>query len=295
MLKAIILHLQGINEENLYSIPYLNDLIKDLEMKEIGYSIVKSELSVALLTKTMLELDTAPDDCMMIVDTCDASHVADSAGIISIGYLNPCIKTQNLSKSVILVEGFDEIDYSYLNRIYQHSNLKPLTILTTDQFIIRELSTEDIDDLYRIYMKPGIREYIEDFDDNLEVEKEKLHAYIKNIYHIYGFGLWGVFFKESGRLIGRCGIEYKIVDGEAVYEVGYLLDPQYQGNGYAKGFVMEILRYCFIELNMHRILAVIDIKNHRSIHLAEQVGMKKIGECIRNHKPCYKYEITYHV
>ncbi|MDD3172948.1 MAG: GNAT family N-acetyltransferase [Herbinix sp.] len=159
---------------------------------------------------------------------------------------------------------------------------------------MRELTVDDINDLYQIYQQPKIREFLDDFGDSLEVERDKHKAYIQNIYRFYGYGLWGVFFKKSGRLIGRCGIEFKMLDQEEVYELGYLLDTTYQGHGYAKEFVLEVLHYCFFELEIHRIIAVIDKKNLRSIHLAEQVGMQRVGECIRNYRDCYKYEITYH-
>jgi len=85
----------------------------------------------------------------------------------------------------------------------------------------------------------------------------------------------------------------KMFDNEDIYELGYLLDQAYQGHGYAKEFVSAILDYCFTELALNRIIAVIDINNIRSYHLAEQVGMLRKNECTRNHRNCYKYEITY--
>jgi len=59
-------------------------------------------------------------------------------------------------------------------------------------------------------------------------------------------------------------------------------------------FVQEILNHCFTELNMRRIVAIIDKSNYRSIKLAEKLGMRRFGELLRNHRNCYKYEITYH-
>jgi RimJ/RimL family protein N-acetyltransferase len=149
-------------------------------------------------------------------------------------------------------------------------------------------------DLYSIYLQPGIREYINDLTNSLTLEQEKHKAYIRNVYHLYGYGLWGVFLKDSGKLIGRCGIELKKLDNEQIYELGYLLSNEYQGMGYARKFVNEIIQYCFHELDIPRIVAVIDSRNLRSLHLAENVGMTKYSECMMNGHLYFKYEITPH-
>ncbi|MDF2941654.1 MAG: HAD-superfamily hydrolase, subfamily variant 3 [Herbinix sp.] len=239
-------------------------------------------------------LGVDPSECLVIEDSSNGVSAAEAAGITSIGFVNPNSGNQDLRKAAILVEGFDEVDYEFINKVYQYDHMEPATVLTTEHFILRELTTKDIVDLYPIYMKPSIREFQDDFNDDLEVEKEKQEAYIHNMYHLYGFGFWGVFLKENGQLIGRCGIELKILEDNEVYEIGYLLDDSYQGHGYAKEFVTATINYCFMELEIHRIVAVIDKNNIRSIHLAEQVGMHQFSKTMRNNRDCYLYEITYH-
>lgn len=306
-------------------IPYIIDLMKDLHSHGLKLFIASSSPAAAIeevmdtlrikkyfdgyVSGAMVahpkpapdifllaaeRLGVLPEECLVIEDSCNGVTAAEAAGMISLGFINPNSGNQDLRKASMLVEGFDEIDYEFLIRVYQYAYSEPATILTTDNFIIRELSADDITELHRICMTPDIRPYLDDFEENIETEKEKHKAYIKNIYHFYGFGLWGVFFKADGRLVGRCGVEMKLLDGGKVYEIGYLLDKEYQGRGYAKEFVTEVLKYCFQELNLRRITAVIDKSNVRSIRLAEQVGMYRTGECTRNGRNCYKYEITYH-
>lgn len=236
-------------------------------------------------------LGVDPGECLVIEDSSNGVAAAKAAGMTCIGFVNPNSGNQDLRKASMLVEGFEEVDFEFINRIYQYDHLEPVTILTTEHFIIRELSVEDIDDVYQIYRQPGICDFMDDIEPSVEEEKKKHEAYIKNIYHFYGYGQWGVFYKEDGRLVGKCGIELKSLDGEEIHEIGYLLSKDLQGHGYAKEFVSEILNYCFQELDIRRIVAVVDKDNTRSIRLAEQVGMHRYGECIRNQRKCYKYEI----
>lgn len=303
-------------------IPYIIDLIKDLYAN--GMKLIIASSSPADVIEEVIEslkiknyfngyisgmqverpkpapdifleasklLQQNPDECIVIEDSSNGINAAVAAGITSIGFVNPNSGNQDLRNATILVEGFDEVGYEFINKVYQYSHLEPITILTTERLIIRELSVDDIDSLFQICQNPKIREFLNDFNDSLEIEKEKYIAYIQNIYHFYGFGLWGVFLKESNQLIGRCGIELKTIDGTSEYEMGYLLDKPYQGQGYAREFTNAVINYSFHELQIPQIISIIDQRNIRSIHLANIVGMNKKGECIRNHHSCDIYMI----
>ena len=301
MLKAVIFDLSEISDNSSLhhetTIPFLNQLADDLHMNnvqivDIASAFHKSDdrsLAYSILLK---QLQVHSDECVTITDTYSGLISAKNIGTTCIGYHNPRIPSQDLFKAAILIEGFDEIDFSFVNRIYQYDHMEAVTILTTPNFIIREISVDDIEDLSVIYSDPSVRAFLYDFNDSLSIEMEKQKAYIKNIYHFYGYGLWGVFFRETNQLVGRCGVEYKQLDDEDIYELGYLLAKPYQGLGYANEFVSSVINYCFSELNLPYVIAVIDKDNIPSIHLAERLGMSNIGTCTRNHRVCYKYKST---
>ena len=79
--------------------------------------------------------------------------------------------------------------------------------------MIRELSLEDLPALEKLYQKEGVTwrldadgERIPGFIEPLfakEKEKKYQQAYITNMYGYYGYGMWLVFDKASGELIGR--------------------------------------------------------------------------------------------
>jgi len=313
-----------LREEGHIVIPYIIDLMKNLH--ENGTKLIIASSSPAAAIEEVMEslqikryfqgyvsgsmvahpkpapdifllaaerLDVKPDECLVIEDSHHGVTAAAAARMACIGFINPNSGNQDLRKADMLVEGFDEVDYPFVNQVYQYSHMEPVSILITEHCIVKEIPLEDYDEMYRICQSPDNRQYIEGFSGNLDEEREKHKTYIENIYHFYGFGLWGIYLKSKQCLIGRCGIEFKQLDGENIYEIGYLLDKKYQGYGYAYEFVSEIIKYCYSELHIHRIVAVIDTDNDRSIHLAERVGMHRYGETFRNNHNCYKYEIIF--
>ncbi len=308
-------------EEGYTEVPYVTDLIQNLNSNHLKLAIASSSSEEAIervmdsfhirscfqgyvsgnqvqnpkpspdiFQEAAKMLGVSPNECIVIEDSSHGVSAAKAAGMVCIGYFNPNSGQQDLRKADIIVEGFDEIDSTFVHQIYQQC-LGSGTELSTPRTVIRELTTEDIPSLYQLYCQNGIREYMDNVSDTLEIEIEKHKAYIQNVYRYYGYGLWGVFDKNTDTLIGRCGIELKTIDGEAVYELGYLLDKEYQGNGYANEFVSEVIRHSFQNLNVPRILALIDKKNTPSIKLVTRIGFKLIGTCQINHRACNKYEL----
>ena len=237
------------------------------------------------------KLGVEPSECLVIEDSCHGVTAAAAAGITSIGFVNPNSGKQDLSKAAMLIEGFEEVDYSFLLQVYQRDHMEPVTILSTNRCVLRELSPEDAGKLFTICVRPEIRSNLCDFTADPTIEQEKINAYIKNIYPFYGFGLWGVYLKNGNRLIGRCGLELKERDKETVYELGYLIDPDYQQNGYGREIVAATVDYCLNKLAIPKITAFIAPDNTPSLNLAERAGMNKVGVSIIKQKKYYRYEI----
>lgn len=58
-------------------------------------------------------------------------------------------------------------------------------------------------------------------------------------------------------------------------ELGWVLDPGRTGHGYATEAVRELLRYCFEELGIRRVIANCFLDNDSSWRLMERVGMRR--------------------
>ena len=107
---------------------------------------------------------------------------------------------------------------------------------------------------------------------------EKLKSYIHYIYGFYGFGLWAVCLKESGRLIGRCGLQVEFIQDQGEYELGYMISGKYGRKGYGKEAVTAILEYAEEELEAPRVILRIDTENEPSRRFAENMGFRLMTE-----------------
>ena len=64
-------------------------------------------------------------------------------------------------------------------------------------------------------------------------------------------------------------------------ELGWSLDPAYEGKGYATEAVAELIRICFEELHLRRVLAQCFAGNLPSWRLMERVGMRRESQDVR--------------
>lgn len=86
---------------------------------------------------------------------------------------------------------------------------------------------------------------------------------------------------DSGLLIGNCGIRRKPEnDWEA--DIGYELDPEYWGKGYATEAAQAMVDFGFRELALHRISSWCIADNVASVRVLERLGMRLEGRLREN-------------
>lgn len=167
-------------------------------------------------------------------------------------------------------EGFEEIDLEFLNHVYERHHGLPWTILETERCVVREFSMDYLEDLFELYAGKGMTDYVEPLY-SYEEEREYQEAYIRNMYGFYGYGMWIVCDKNTGKLIGRAGLEHREeMDGEM--ELGYAIGVPYQRQGYATEVCEAILKYAHKELEQKSLCCLIEEGNRVSEHLAQKLG-----------------------
>lgn len=165
------------------------------------------------------------------------------------------------------------------------------TVLETERLILRLLTMDDLDDLYRLYRDPEIRQYFPEGVLGYAETKEELEWIIKVYYGKYGFGLWATIHKETGEFIGRCGLLPWSIEGRQEVEVAYLLAKEYWGQGLATEAAGAIVRYGFEQLGMERIICLPEPENEASRRVAEKVGMALEREIVLDGTPALVYAI----
>ncbi len=115
---------------------------------------------------------------------------------------------QPIISSRFIIGSLWALDQEFIRKVHDLTYRIPHVILETERTIIKQCDPErDILPLIEIYSKPHVNDYIEPLYPFAE-ETVYQRDYFDNIYALYDFGMWNVFLKENGRLIGRCGAEY---------------------------------------------------------------------------------------
>lgn len=185
------------------------------------------------------------------------------------------IEKDEMLQASYVVLGLEQVTYDDFLRVFQRFHGIPWHILETKRCQIREFGMDDLDALYALYEQPHVTDFIEPLYAYAQ-EREYEQNYIERIYGFYGFGMWLVFEKETGRLIGRAGLEYREPCEEGEVELGYLIAPSHWQKGYATEVCQAILTYAKEELSMERIVSHVHLKNDASRHLLEKLGF--LGE-----------------
>ena len=155
----------------------------------------------------------------------------------------------------------------------------PVEIARTDQLLIRETIDSDISELYRIGTDQAVRKYIAPMQPTLEEEIVYTKAYVKHMYAFYDFGLWTVLEKDAygqERVVGLAGLfPSERLAGQI--EMGYMIAPECQGNGYGKEAAETVLRYAFNVLDLEEVHLFAEKENKASVKLAETLLIKVPG------------------
>ena len=149
-------------------------------------------------------------------------------------------------------------------------------IIETERLFLREMKENDFDALYEVLADSDImRHYPYTFDES------RVRNWIqRNIerYRIFGFGLWAVCLKETGEMIGDCGITLQLIDGQIKPEIGYHIRADKQRNGYAKEAAIAVRDWTFNNTPFQIVYSYMKYTNEPSEKTAISYGCKQVDE-----------------
>jgi len=86
-------------------------------------------------------------------------------------------------------------------------------------------------------------------------------------------GLNALIDKDSGKLLGHCGLIMQTVDDIEELEIGYHLLPEFWGNGYAIEAAKKCKNYAFENNLTGSLISIISLRNKPSQKVAIKNGM----------------------
>ncbi|TCP55006.1 RimJ/RimL family protein N-acetyltransferase [Tamaricihabitans halophyticus] len=153
--------------------------------------------------------------------------------------------------------------------------------LTTDRLLLRPHEKADTSPLQRIYARPDVARFLleepwtaEDaiarVDErltrtDLDGESEALALVIE--YDSATIGDIALWFTDK---------EHRMA------EIGWVLDPEFGGQGFATEAVHAVLEASFEVYGLHRVSAQMDARNTASARLASKVGMRREAHLRQN-------------
>jgi RimJ/RimL family protein N-acetyltransferase len=142
--------------------------------------------------------------------------------------------------------------------------------LETERLRLRALCLEDLDAYARMYADPDVMRFLEHgvaLDRASAFRSMALHL---GHWQLRGYGQWGLEDRATGTFVGRAGLWQP--DGWPGLEVGWALDRDAWGHGYATEAGRAAINYAFEVLQVDEVISLIRPENTGSIRVAERLG-----------------------
>ncbi|MFT4622616.1 MAG: RimJ/RimL family protein N-acetyltransferase [Myxococcota bacterium] len=146
-------------------------------------------------------------------------------------------------------------------------------VFETQRMRVREFTRADVEPFSRYRAQPEVAAYQSwttfTLDDG--------HALFERMQGV-PFGTVGHWFqlavedRSSGRLLGDLALHFFAT---SQVEIGFTLDPQHQGQGFAQEAVRGCLAHLFESRDIHRVRSVTDVENAAAVRLLEAVGFRQ--------------------
>ena len=161
--------------------------------------------------------------------------------------------------------------------------LRPRFPIRTPRLLLRPLTTADVDALLVYRSQPDVCRYVPFEPMNREVVEHRLATQWANTELTdEGQALTlGVELAATGELIGDVILFWHSRE-HGGGELGYMVNPDFAGQGYATEAANAMLGLGFDGIGLHRIVARIDERNGASARLARRLGMREEARLVFN-------------
>lgn len=153
-----------------------------------------------------------------------------------------------------------------------------MTVIITPRLVIREITENDFQALYRICSDPEIMKFVGDGKPLTEEQTQRWIAVTLTNYDTKGFGMYVIIEKRTGVFVGYAGLVFSadVNNNELIYA----LDKVYWGRGLATEIAYHMVEFGFNVLQLTRIYASIDPENKASQKILAKIGFEEF--CKKN-------------
>jgi RimJ/RimL family protein N-acetyltransferase len=155
-------------------------------------------------------------------------------------------------------------------------NAETLPIITTPRVVLRWISEDDIDNLYKIFSDPQVMRYwstppLPDREAAAELQREIADGNESDTMF-----KWGLALRDSNSVIGTTTLfNLNLDNGRA--ELGYAMGRAHWGKGYMHEALQALVSHAFEVMELRRLEADVDPRNAASIRTLERLGFQREG------------------
>lgn len=149
-----------------------------------------------------------------------------------------------------------------------------MNVLETPRLVLREMTPSDYDSLRAVISDPvNMCHYPQPYDE--KGVGRWLDWSLEN-YKTFGLGLWAVIRKDTGEMIGDCGITMQIIHGVFRPEIGYHLRLDCHGFGFGKEAACACRDWGFTHTPFRALYSYMTKDNVPSYSTAAAMGMTRV-------------------
>jgi ribosomal-protein-alanine N-acetyltransferase len=161
----------------------------------------------------------------------------------------------------------------------------PFPILTTERLTLRQLSTDDRENIFALRSDTETNKYL-DRQPSKTIEDAinfitKINDIIKQNLSIY----WAIALTNNKTLVGTICL-FGFSDEKNKCEIGYELLPNFQGQGIMQEATEKVIDYAFRTMRLKTIEALTHTGNQNSTRLLTKLGFKQSTE-VEKHSSDY--------
>ena len=146
-------------------------------------------------------------------------------------------------------------------------------IVTTERLLLREFVESDWEAVLAYQQDPLYLRYNEWTSRSAEEVRQFIQMFLNHQKQVPRIKFqFAITLKSTGELIGNCGVRRDSPEAREA-DMGYELDSNYWGNGYATEAARAVLDFGFSHMKVERVSAWCLADNVGSARVLEKIGM----------------------
>jgi RimJ/RimL family protein N-acetyltransferase len=143
--------------------------------------------------------------------------------------------------------------------------------IETERLLLRWLTFDDIDAFNELGSNPQVIRYLGNQPfASLDAAKETLSTAPLNDYATYGYGRFACIWKQTGQVVGLCGLKFLPDMGDV--DLGYRFLPNFWGKGLATEAALASIGYALHPLGLQRLVGWVHPDNLASARVLTKLG-----------------------